>query len=169
MAESITGHLLRSAHRSAIHLETRDGYTPHDPDWTEWRSGRRFDPVDRWRDWFDLMSQTTARGVQVRRARVVSEPISAYVRFEYDVTSAHNIGAGEQVRWLGRKDAIDLLIPAVDFWVIDEQIVVVNHFDGEGDWVGEERRDSESLARQLTTAFDAIWARATDHAAYHPD
>jgi hypothetical protein len=98
VAEPLTYELFRSARRHAVHLEMRDSYTPDDPDWREWRDGHRFNPAQRWRDWFDLMRDTTSRGVRVRRARIVSEPVTDYIRFEYDVTADHNIAAGEQVR-----------------------------------------------------------------------
>jgi hypothetical protein len=89
------------------------------------------------------------------------------VTFEYDVTEAHNIASGESVRWLSRSQASDLLVPPTDFWVIDG-VTVFNHFDGSGNWVGEEVRDDPGLARRLTEAFDAVWDRATPHDAYRP-
>src|SRR5439155_6124189 len=121
--------------RSACHLEMRDSYTPDDPDWRDWREGRRFNPAERWRDFFNLMKETTTRGVVVRRARIVSEPVTDYVRFEYEVTADHNLAAGETVRWLPRARAADLLLPGSDFWVFDDSVVVFNHFDGAGNWV----------------------------------
>jgi hypothetical protein len=159
---------MRSAVRSAIHLEARDSYTPDDPDWRDWREGRRFDPAQRWRDWFDLIASTVARGVQVRRARIVSEPVSEYIKFEFDVTAGHNITAGEQVRWLPRRHALDLLVPTNDFWVFDETVVVFNHFDGSGNWVRPERRNDAALAKLCASAFEAVWERATPHEDYHP-
>src|SRR5690606_9043213 len=117
-----------SATTSAIHLETRDEYLPDDPDWIAWRGGERFDPAERWASWFNLVLAATSRGVNVRRARIIYEPVSAYVRFEHEVTAAHNIAAGEHVRWLPRRSAVNLLIPAVDFWIFDGSITVLNHF-----------------------------------------
>ena len=95
-AEPASFELFRTAIRRALHLEMRDGYPPDDPDWLEWKAGGRFDPAERWRVWGDLMRETTGRGVEVRRARIVSEPLSEYIRSEYDVTGAHNVAAGEQ-------------------------------------------------------------------------
>ena len=86
MGEPKTYELFRSTVRSASHLELRDTYTPDDPDWLQWRSGQRFNPAERWAEWFGLMKATTARGVEVRRLRVVSEPVTDYIMFEYDVT-----------------------------------------------------------------------------------
>jgi len=42
--------------------------------------------------------RTVARGVTVRRARIVSEPVSDYIRFEHE--HPRHVEAGEQVRWL---------------------------------------------------------------------
>ena len=45
MAEPLAYGLLRSAERSAWHLELRDGYVLDDPDWLDWQAGRRFEPL----------------------------------------------------------------------------------------------------------------------------
>jgi hypothetical protein len=166
--EPTTYDLFRSATRSACHLETRDSYTPDDPDWRDWREGRRFHPAERWKDWSDLIRETASRGVAVRRLRIISEPITDYIRYEYDVTTDHNVAAGETVRWLPRRNAIGILVPPVDFWVFDESVVVFNHFDGPGDWVTEERRDDKALAVQCAAAFDAAWEIAIPHEQYTP-
>ena len=94
--------LLRSAERSAWHMELRDSNTPDDADWLDWQAGRRFDPAERWAGWSDLVSTNVNRGVNVHRIRIVSEPVTDYVRFEYDVTAGFNLTGGEQVRWLSR-------------------------------------------------------------------
>src|SRR5436190_17539337 len=89
--EPMAHGLLRSAGNSAAHMEMRDSYTPDDQDWLDWQAGRRFDPEERWASWSDLIRATVARGVSVRRIRLVSEPVTDYIRFEYDVTADHNI------------------------------------------------------------------------------
>lgn len=62
------------------------------------------------------MRATAARGVKLRRARIVSEPVSEYIRFEHDGTP-QNIAAGEDVRWLPRARASALSLPGNDCWV----------------------------------------------------
>lgn len=166
--EPLAYGLLRSAKRSAWHMELRDSYTPDDPDWLEWQAGRRFDPADRWASWSGLVRQTVNRGVNVRRVRIVSEPITDYIQFEYDVTAAHNIAAGEQVRWLPRQTAAGVLVPCSDFWVFDSQVVLWNHFAGDGSWVGEERSDDMALAKLCATSFESAWERAIPHSEYRP-
>lgn len=62
--------LMRGCERSAVHLETRDGYMRSDPLFIAWENGHRDDPADRdswWRPWNDLTAETTARGVRIRR------------------------------------------------------------------------------------------------------
>jgi hypothetical protein len=149
-------------------MELRDSYTPDDPDWLEWQAGQRFDPAERWSGWSDLVRSTVDRGVDVRRVRIVSEPVTDYVRFEYDVTAAHNVAAGERVRWLPRQKAPALLVPVSDFWVFDGQVVLWNHFAGDGSWAGEERADDPALAKSCAASFEAAWERAVPHEAYRP-
>lgn len=168
MTEPLAYDLLRSARHSAVHLEMRDIYTPDDADWLEWQAGKRFDPAERWHDWFTLVAGTVARGVTIRRARLVYEPVTDYIRFEYDVTAAHNIAAGEQVRWLPRHQAAGITVPCADYWIIDGKVVLWNHFAGDGSWVREERCDDPAVAQLCSASFENVWERGIEHADYRP-
>jgi hypothetical protein len=138
-----------------------------DPDWRTWRAGQQPDVAVTRAGWSGMVREITGRGVSVRRLRIVSEPVSAYVRYEYDITQAHNIAAGEDVRWLPRRAASRLLLPASDFWVIDNA-TVFNHFDGDGNWVEEDLRNDDALAKCLTECFETAWALGVPHADYQP-
>lgn len=158
--------------RSAIHLETRDVYAVDNEveDFAAWKAGHRDDPGDRaswWNDFKQMVSDAVARGVVVRRARVVSEPVTDYIRFEYDSTFA-NIAAGESVRWLPRRLASDLCVPCNDFWVFDERLVRLHHFSGDGRWVAEEFSEDQKTVKLCVSAFEAVWERGIDHADYRP-
>jgi hypothetical protein len=168
VAEPLAYSLFRAARSSAWHLELRDSYTPDDPDWLDWQAGKRFDPAERWSDWSDLVRATVDRGVSVRRIRIVSEPVTPYIKFEYDVTAAHNLAAGEEVRWLPRHKAAGLFMPVSDFWVFDGHVVLWNHFAGDGSWLGEERADDPALAKSYADSFEAAWQRALPHQDYRP-
>lgn len=162
--------LFCNAEEFALHLELRDVYLPNDPDYIEWQKGYRPDPTDSdswWNQWHQLVRDTVTRGVAVRRARIVSEPISDSVRHEYDWTFA-NITAGEEVRWLPRKNATDLTLPGNDFWLIDGRTTLVLHFTGDGDPANHEVRDDPALAKLCLSAFEAVWERATPHKDYVP-
>jgi len=162
--------LLRSCRRSAVHLEMRDGYMRSDPAFTAWQAGHRYDPAERaswWHPWLEVMAETTARGVDACRARIVSEPVSEYIRCEYDLTF-RNVAAGEKVRWLPRRRATDLALPGNDFWLFDGEVLEINHFTGEGEWAGTEVVTDSALAEFCATAFEAVWQRAIPHEQYRP-
>lgn len=143
-----------------------------DPEFIRWQEGHREKPDDReswWRSWLDVVAETTARGVVMRRLRVVSEPLSDYARYEYDLTFT-NVAAGEDVRWLPRAKARGLLLPVLDGWVMDEQTVILHHFSGDGQWTlpGMQVCADRVLANQYATAYEAAWERAIPHAEYRP-
>ncbi|GAA0408459.1 DUF6879 family protein [Streptomyces luteireticuli] len=162
--------LLRSAERSAVHLEMRDAYAVDNETsgLTAWRAGRRLDPADRrswWRPWLDLVQEVTGKGVVMRRARIVSEPASEYIRFEHSGTFT-NIAAGEEVRWLPRRRASDIALPGNDFWLFDDRVVQFNVFDGDGRWVHTDQVEDAAVAKLCSAAFAAVWERAVAHDEY---
>jgi hypothetical protein len=162
--------LISQCRRSAVHLEMRDSYAVdyEEGPFADWRAGIRLDQADRvswWRPWLDLISETVTRGVVVRRARIVSEPVSEYIQYEHSGTFT-NVAAGEQVRWLPRRKASDIALPGNDFWLFDEHWVHWNHFAGDGTSTGEEITDSPIAAKLCAEAFEAVWARAVPHAQY---
>lgn len=173
MTEPTVEGYVRACQRSALHLEMRDGYMLDDPMFIAWQAGQHNDPgsCDRWwRGWFNLLVEATARGVVVRRARIVSEPVSQYIRFEYEVTK-NNIAAGEQVRWLPRRQATDLALPGNDFWLFDGQHLLINHFTGDGSPAGKEVIElstNPTAVRLCASAFEAVWERAIPHESYRP-
>lgn len=160
--------LFRDCQRTAVHLEMRDTYMQSDPAFVDWNAGKTIDPAERWADWLSLVAESTSRGVEVRRARVVSTPVSKYIRFEYDVTDGLNIAAGELVRWLSRRNATDIPFPGNDFWLFDSKLVLINHFDGDSENMELELSESPELAQLCEAAFEAVWERATPHAEFRP-
>ncbi|UIX33816.1 DUF6879 family protein [Streptomyces sp. GQFP] len=164
--------LMEAAQRSAVHLEMRDQYAVGDEadDYNTWlRDGRRdADPASEyWEPWVDMISRAVARGVVVRRARVVSEPVTEYIRYEHAGTAV-NVHAGEQVRWLPRRRACDLMLPGADLWIFDGTQVLFNHFSGDGNWSNPpmELRTEPSIVKQCSDAFEAVWERAVPHDEY---
>jgi hypothetical protein len=162
--------LIARCKRSAVHLEMRDVYSVdyEKGPFARWRAGFRHDPGDReswWRPWLDVIQATVARGVVVRRARIVSEPVSEYIRYEHSATFT-NIAAGEQVRWLPRRRASDIALPGNDFWLFDGQLVRWNHFTGDGASAGQEITNAPAAAALCAEAFEAVWDRAIPHDQY---
>jgi hypothetical protein len=153
--------LIATTTTSAVHLETRDAYTPDDPAFLEWKAGRPvFDPAGA--AWYDLVREHTARGVSFRRARVVSEPLAEYTRFEFEFTR-FNVNAGELVRWLPRHTAPGLLVPLADYWVLDGRLVRFGLFAGDGTFLRHQLTNDPEVIRACAEAFDRVWDRAIPH------
>ncbi|MCD0451341.1 hypothetical protein LO762_19365 [Actinocorallia sp. API 0066] len=162
--------LFAASTRSAIHLELRDGYavSREDKGYTAWKAGHRDDPADPaswWRPWLTVIQEATARGVEVRRLRVVSEPLSEYTRFLLD-TAFTNVHAGEATRWLPRAQACDLKFPANDFWIFDDEVLIWNHFSGDGVPVSMEWCTDAEVIAFCAESFEAAWKRGIDNAEY---
>jgi hypothetical protein len=158
--------LLHSAARSAVHLEMRDDYGGSSPAFAAWRERRPYDRSGPDAAWHALVGSVIQRGVIMRRGRVVSEPASDYIRFEYEVTPAANLAAGEQVRWLPRPKASDLALPGNDFWLFDGTSVLFNYFSGDGTSAGTELREEPDVVKLCGAAFEAVWERAVPHGEY---
>ncbi|MFF3699217.1 DUF6879 family protein [Streptomyces sp. NPDC002221] len=120
-----------------------------------------------WPQWIPLVKDAVARGVVMRRARVISEPVTDYIRYEHALAPLH-LQAGEEVRWLPRRQANDIPLPGNDFWLLDERIVEFHHFTGTGEWAteGKERIDDPATAALCATAFESVWERAIPHEKY---
>ncbi|WP_228555122.1 DUF6879 family protein [Catenulispora pinisilvae] len=161
--------LIAAAERSVVHLELRDTYAvdPESKDYAAWLAGDtspRTRDIDRERrkPWLNLVRDTVARGVEMRRARVVSLPPTDYIRFEHSGAPL-NIEAGEEVRWLDRADAVDFLVPAADLWLFDRKVIRFGLFSGDGALLGYKVADDPVLLSRVATAFEAVWERAVPH------
>lgn len=159
--------LIAATTSSAVHLEMRDAYTPDDPRFVDWLAGK---PIPRPANpaWSNLVRTHIARGVRFRRARVVSEPLADYIRFEHAITGEVNISAGEDVRWVPRRRASDLCLPGNDFWLFDDRVIRFSYFSGAGDILEDELVSDPVVARMCAAAFEAAWARGIPHADYRP-
>ncbi|MEV6182279.1 DUF6879 family protein [Streptomyces sp. NPDC052015] len=162
--------LMDGCTRSAVHLEMRDQYgvAAEASDFQAWLETGRLDtdPASPdWAPWVGLVSRAVARGIAVRRARIVSEPVSDYIRYEHASTIV-NVHAGEQVRWLPRRRASDIALPGNDFWLFDDQVIRWGYFSGNGAMVSHEVSEDPAAAKLCSEAFNAVWARAVPHDQY---
>lgn len=162
---------LRKASSSAVHLEMRDAYgvATESEVWAAWQAaggGTRATDEERVRraGWLAAVAEATGRGVAVRRARIVSVPVSLYTRFLHAGTGL-NIEAGEQIRWLPRPLASDIALPGNDFWLFDDATAVFNLFDGDGGWCEPafQERTEPSVVELCFSAFATVWTRAAAH------
>ncbi|MGI5418637.1 DUF6879 family protein [Actinomadura luteofluorescens] len=158
-----SAEFVADAKRSVRRLEMRDSYMLSDPWWKAWQAGR-FEEYPEPPAWPALIREVTGRGVSVRRARIVSEPVSEYIRFEY-ATTAGIVTAGERVRWVPRRLAAGLALPGTDCWIVDGDRVLFTFYSGDGEVVGRELGGVEAVTLCLD-AFEAAWAVGVDHQDY---
>lgn len=157
--------LLENAHRSVIRFEMRDSYDETEKGFTEWRETGDIGAYD-WGDHLDMVAAAVARGVRWRRVRVVSEPLSEYMRWEHACT-VENVKAGEDIRWLPRTQAAELMLPGADCWVFDHRIIRWNFQRGDGTNPRHYTFSSDPrVARDIAGAFEIAWERAIPHADY---
>lgn len=158
--------LLAAATRSVVHLEARDTYDCGDPAFQRWKTDG--DTSYDWDAWIALVGAATGRGVRFRRLRIISEPVSDYIRWEYAI-SYGNIKAGEELRWLPRHLAFDLPHPVADFFMWDQRLIAYNFTGGDG--VDTGRMEYIADPRQIIPVvgmFEMLWERGIPHADYTP-
>lgn len=147
--------------RTAYHLEQRDDWAldseKYRASFERFMAGRAPDADpdgEFWSGWTSMLREAVARGVEFRRLRIVSEPLSDYIRWEHAITGA-NVAAGEQVRWLPRAKCVDLAVVPVDFWVFDSEAVLFGHFSGDDESTGHKLRTEPEIAKLVTECFEA--------------
>lgn len=163
--------LFNSFERSAFHLELRDDYgSPiEDTPYARWQRGEFDDYV--WLDpWMTLMKRVTGEGKTVRRVRVVNEPHSEYVGWENSLTHL-NLAAGEDIRWFPRHrvpDGLTFPVAGNDWWLFDDRLLAVGHFDEEGRVLGSELIEDAGTVGECIRVRDLLWASAIHHTEYKP-
>ncbi|SHN24018.1 DUF6879 family protein [Streptomyces yunnanensis] len=162
--------LFESFTEDAFHLELRDDYSVPDEEgpFADWLRG----VVDNsfMEPWTAMIRRVTGQGKAVRRVRVVTEPHTEYVHWEY-VTTTLNEEAGERIRWLPRQDLPgDLVLPVGgnDWWLFDGRILAVGHFDEDGRVLGSELIEDPEVVAEAVRVRDLLWSVATPHREYKP-
>ena len=163
--------LIAGFQREALHLEMRDVYAAADHSrFRRWLAGDAFAleaEAEWWRPWREMMGRHQAAGKTLRRLRIVSEPVSDYIKFEW-LDAAELVKAGEDVRWLPRQRTSALLLPGNDLWCFDGQTVVFTHFSGNGEVQGYELTTDPTLVAGCAAAFEKVWSIAVPHGEYVP-
>jgi hypothetical protein len=61
-------------------------------------------------------------------------------------------------------------LPGNDFWLFDNELVIFNHFGGDGGWAGdgEEICTEPAVVKLCSSAFEAVWDRGVPHQNYRP-
>ncbi|GGK09791.1 hypothetical protein GCM10010123_44650 [Pilimelia anulata] len=141
-----------------VHLELRDTYGTdvEIPKLRAFLDGKPDDHV--WLEqYLSDMRRHTAAGRRCRRLRIVSEPLSDYQRWGATLVPLFR-RAGEDARYLPRRQTSTLLLPGNDFYVFDSRTALFLHYSGGGSIVGRELTTEPDVVRTLLDAFERAWA-----------
>lgn len=160
--------LLTGFERDAIHLETRDAYGTEVelPHMAKWAAGEP-DDLEWLQGWCATLREHVRAGRSVRRARIVSEPLSDYQRWSYSI--AHPmVEAGEDIRWVPRRLVSAIGLPGNDFYLFDGRLAVFLHYAGNGLGTGKSASTDPGVIELCRSAFEAVWKLAIPHSEYQP-
>jgi hypothetical protein len=145
--------------REALHLEMRDSYGTEVeiPHLAKWAAGEP-DDLSWLQPWCTLVRDVTKAGRTFRRARIVSEPFSDYQRWAHSLTGPM-VDAGEDIRWVPRARVSELMFPGNDFWLFDDELLVVDM----------PTATDPGLIARCRASFEAAWALSVPHREYAPD
>lgn len=160
--------LLAEFTSEAIHLETRDAYgtAVELPHLARWVAGE-VDDLEWLQGWCATLREHVAAGRSVRRARVVSEPLSDYQRWSHTIAQPM-VDAGEDIRWVPRALVSSIAFPGNDFYLFDQQYVVFLHYAGNGLATAKSFSTDPDDIQLCRTAFEAVWKLAIPHRDYQP-
>ena len=153
--------LFESFAQDAFHLELRDDYSVPDEDspFTSWLRGESVD-YSYMEPWTQLIRRVTREGKTVRRVRVVTEPHTPYIQWEH-ATTGINEQAGEEIRWLPRHrlpEGITFPLGGNDWWLYDNRLLAVGHFDSDGRVLGSEIVVDSDAVAECVRLRDLLWA-----------
>lgn len=154
----------------AFRLETLDHYdAPNESGpYARFLAGEPVDPA--WREpWKKLVREVRTSGRIMERVKVVSEPVSDYVRFSLLHAAPASVEAGEDVRVLGRSNARHLG-DWLDFWLFDDDLTATMYYDYRSGRVRRVELDRRpKLIARLAEDRDKLLLRATPLAQYVAD
>lgn len=160
--------------KTLFRLETLDVYSSASDgeDFRRYLQGEPGPDMARKQPWLDHLKREVSEGKLTRRVHVVRSPLSDYVRYECEWGYAYNGGEwGEDIRILDLTEAPEPEpILWQDFWLIDDEKVVLMHYDADGALQKNEVIASEEVPRYCKVR-DAVWDTATpfpDYWATHP-
>jgi hypothetical protein len=169
------GTHLRQAQRSLFRLEIQPAYdVPTDGnDFERYLAGEPGPDMVRKSRWLDFLREQRTQGIYRHRVRVVSTPLSDYDRYAAEWGYAYNVPAGDDTRILDLAKHSHLAGARSwdDFWLIDDNEVVLMHYDSDGHFLGAELADPDATDR-YRTARDTAWHAAEPFSTWwhrHPE
>ncbi|QXV63508.1 DUF6879 family protein [Amycolatopsis sp. TNS106] len=161
--------------RRLFRLETHDflDVGSDGDDFQRYLAGQPGPDMARKNAWLDVLRSEVAQGKYTYRVHVVRSPLTDYLRFDFEWGYVHNEEAGERIGILdlAERDAPSELINH-DFWLIDDEHLVLMHYDDRGRFTGAEPVDDVNELARYQACAQAAWSAAQPFGDYwrgHPD
>jgi hypothetical protein len=127
------------------------------------------------RAWLDRLASDAAHGRVRRNVHIVEQPLSEYLRYQFEWCYTFNVAAGQDVRVLdiSSNPAASPLTACGDFAVIEGIDVARNNYAPDGTFLGAVQAPADT-AVALTALAETAWAMAVpfttwwrEHPQYH--
>lgn len=158
--------LVGNAH-NLIKVELRDNYAVDEKLFAAWGAGDSKTVDQAAETASSKVKERTSRGMRLRRAKVVSEPLSEYQRFALQF-SVRAVEAGEDIRWVPRRRLSTVTVPGNDFFVLDDELVIFNVLDGADGRAEQQLYRDPDVVKLCRESFEAVWALSVPHREYQP-
>lgn len=102
-------------------------------------------------EWCQLVANSKRLGKRISRVRILPSELTSYLRYEIEWGYSYSFEAGEEIGLLLQKKTSCLQrFNLQDFWLFDDQILVVMDYDKEGQFLGGHQvEDDETVALHL--------------------
>lgn len=161
--------------RKLFRLETLDhlDVSSDGGDFQRYLAGQSGPDMDRKNAWLDVLRTEVAEGKHTYRVHVVRSPLTDYLRFDFEWGYVFNEQAGEHIGILdlAERDAPPELL-LQDFWLIDDEHLVLMHYDQHGRFVGAEPVDERDQVNRFNACAAAAWSASQAFGEYwisHPE
>jgi hypothetical protein len=157
--------LFEGIERSSWRWECQGYYAIDQNQLQRWRvgQGERGTPDDL--AWRTYIQGLRSRGIPFERVRMLTEPLTDYLRYQLDTTD-WNIESGEDIRWISQSTAGELGLPDYDYYIFDDNRVLIFRFDDAKNLLGVDVDDDPDVVQRHQTWRATVWPRATAHAEY---
>ncbi|GAA4529726.1 DUF6879 family protein [Amycolatopsis samaneae] len=167
-ARKPSSDLFDSYKRSAFRLETKQVYIVpglEDPI-KQFLAGEPM-PKEFNADWHETVRGYVAAGKTMQRAKIVRRPLTDYSRYLLSWGVPGNVEAGEDYQILDLTDrTVDL--PEQDFWLFDDETVLLLNFNADGTFRDREIADPADLD-QYRRWRDLALSEAVPWSEYRPE
>lgn len=106
-------------------------------------------------EWCSEISAARKKGKAFNRIRKIDGEPTMYIKYEIDSTFRDTVPAGEEIRFIDQVEECGLEA-VTDFWLFDEQVVILMEYDSDGKFV-KASRVPDTRTQDYVRAWKKIW------------